>query len=410
MDDNDGEFFGLVLIMCITIGFSGKRVVNRAALKRIKKRSAVRETLTFEHVIEELGEGDFRQSFRMSKRCFVDLLRAVRPAIEKSASMGALSGRRTIPPETRLAITLRLLAGASYVDMRLAFRVGRSTVYHIFHETVEAIDNTFSLKGLPTCPERLNEIATKFRLSRSFKNPLPFCVGAVDGIAFPIQKPSDTKRPAAYFTRKGFYAIPVQALCDAEYRFLSFSARVVGSTHDSLAHSVSGLGEHMSGGRLPYPFWIAGDEAYTCTRSLIVPYSISDCGPAESNFNFCLSSYRVHIEQAFGQLVARWGTLKKGVRFDLTKNVRTIKVCMKLHNLCLDYYDRDFTSHMHETDQTSILEEAQDWVQAFRRSGSNTLSSNASVGYETFTSSRRNELLEIVRRSNVTRQNITGSV
>lgn len=76
--------------------------------------------------------------------------------------MGARSGRCTINPETRFALTLCLLALASYVDIRLAFRIGRNTVYELFHDTVLAIENILSLPGLPTCLEVLNKIGTTF--------------------------------------------------------------------------------------------------------------------------------------------------------------------------------------------------------------------------------------------------------
>lgn len=82
---------------------------------------------------------------------------------------------------------------------------------------------------------------------------------------------------------------------DAEYRIRVSSARTVGSTHDSLAHTVSNLGAYLREGRLPHPFYIVGDEAYICTNSLIVPYPVSVSGPLEKCFNFFLSSYRVHV-------------------------------------------------------------------------------------------------------------------
>lgn len=406
----DEAFLVLVVLLCVLSKCRRRRTITSEALCRIKRRSLVRRTITFQHIVDELSERDFRESFRIGKSGFNKLLELVRPDLERSTEMGALSGRNTISAETRLALTLRLLAGASYVDIRLAFRIGRTTVYDVFHATVAALDKALSLPGLPTDPEDLNDIATKFRLSRCFKNPLPFCVGAIDGILFPIPKPTDTDRPAAYFTRKGFYAIPVQALVDSDYRFRSFSARVVGSSHDSLAHTVSGLGAFIREGKLPYPFWIVGDEAYICTDSLIVPYPISACGPVESDFNFCLSSYRVHVEQAFGQLVSRWLCLKNILRYKLHRTVQVIKLCMKLHNFCIDCHDSDIASHMDPKTREEILQEAKEWVDAFRRRRDTTARTVDSRGGSDFSSVQRNVLREIVRRSNVGRHNVTGMV
>jgi len=76
------------------------------------------------------------------------------------------------------------------------------------------------------------------------------------------KKTKESERPAAFYCRKLYYALPVQALVDSRYRLLCFSARCVGSTHDSMAHAVSSLGEYLRQGRRQMEFWISGDEAY----------------------------------------------------------------------------------------------------------------------------------------------------
>lgn len=139
-------------------------------------------------------------------------------------------------------------------------------------------------------------------------------------------------------------------------------------------------------------------------------YPISECSSIERDFIFCLSSYRVHIEQASGQLEARWSCLKKILRFDLRKTVRIIKVRMKLHNFCLDPNDVDFTSHMSPQDKHEIREEANNWVCAFHRTENTTTETVEQVNANKFTSTGRNELREMVRRSNKGRYNITATI
>lgn len=155
------------------------------------------------------------------------------------------------------------------------------------------MDDAIAFPGLPECKEELMHIAMGFEMSSRQRNPLPFCVGAIDGILIPIEKPAESERPAAYFTRKGYFALLVQALVDYEYRFRSFSCRVVSSKHYSLAQDVSGLGNFLRPGKLPHQFWICGDEAYCCTKSLIVTFPASECGPQDHDFNFscCLTAY-----------------------------------------------------------------------------------------------------------------------
>lgn len=56
------------------------------------------------------------------------------------------TGKRTrdgaVPVEIRLAVALRMLAGASYIDLALLFGISKETVFHILWQVVDAINNT----------------------------------------------------------------------------------------------------------------------------------------------------------------------------------------------------------------------------------------------------------------------------
>ena len=82
-------------------------------------------------------------------------------------------------------------------------------------------------------------------------------------------------------------------------------------------------------------FWIAGDEAYMCTEDLITPVPSSHASSEEDSFNFFHSSLRMHVEQAFGMLMAKWGIFQKPLGLPVRKSSRIIAVAMKLHNFCL---------------------------------------------------------------------------
>jgi len=310
-----------------------------------------------------LNEEDFTRTYRLSRNSFYRLLSLLLGGIVfESVSCVHNTGTK-VAADSRLAITLRMLAGASYLDLRLCFNVSVSSIYRIFHDTCQAIMEALRLPGISRSWEDLHRASIEFKLSRRFKNPLSGCVGALDGIAIKIAKPRCNERPAAYFCRKGYYAIPVQALVDANYRFLCYSARCVGATHDALAHSVSELGAYLSQGGLQEEFWICGDEAYECRNWLITPYARSQCNDKEKYFNFFLSSHRVHIEQAFGHLVARWRVLNGGLEFSLSRNIRVVCACMKLHNLCIEQGE-SFDSVRNELNSHGgTVEEVQAWYE-----------------------------------------------
>ena len=53
-----------------------------------------------------------------------------------------LSAAGVISVEIRVGVALRLLAGASYCDVSLECRLGRSTVFYILWQVIDAINKT----------------------------------------------------------------------------------------------------------------------------------------------------------------------------------------------------------------------------------------------------------------------------
>ncbi len=274
--------------------------------------------------------------------CFISLLHILQKSLSRNNTMARKSSRGFISPDVRLAITLRLLAGGSYFDVMITFRVGRSTCFFVFRDTLQSIDNLLRLPGLPFENHQAKcQLEEGFRFSRANESPLRGCVAAVDGIVVKIRKPSDIYGLAKFFNRKGLYSIPVQAVVDSNYKFLAVSARCSGSTHDSTAFGLTRLGQKLADGDLPVGFLVAGDEAYPCSEGLLTPWPGSSQALSTDRdcFNFFLSSHRVHVEQALGQLTERWRVLLSPLRFSLPQCTKLIVVVAKLQNFCKDNND-----------------------------------------------------------------------
>jgi hypothetical protein len=223
------------------------------------------------------------------------------------------SGGR-VEPVVILALTIRMLAGASYLDMMLVSRIASSTVYDVFHSTVASITKRIAMPGLPVSRSDLHSLALAFTGSRQPSNPLYECIGAVDGICIEIPKPFNEFGPRALYCRKGMYDIPAEALVDANYRFLCVSGKCAAGTPDGIAWESPSLGMHLCRTPLPDVFWIAGDAAYPCRNGVITPWTAwkllrDEFGVLRDAFNFFLSSLRMHVEQEFGMLVQRFGIL-----------------------------------------------------------------------------------------------------
>jgi hypothetical protein len=162
-----------------------------------------------------------------------------------------------------LAVLLRILAGASCIDLQHVLRIGRSTFFSVFHSTICAFLSTLKMPGVPVDDSlKMRELAEALRTSRVAPNPLWGCIGAFDGKALPMQKPLDKYFQGTNLHEKYFYSLPIQAICDPSYRFLHMPARCVGSTHDSLAWACSILGSRFYNGLNIGEYWIAGDAAY----------------------------------------------------------------------------------------------------------------------------------------------------
>jgi hypothetical protein len=182
-------------------------------------------------------------------------------------------------------------------------------------------------------------------------NPLYGCVGALDGLAIWISKPpkNKCKNPKTYWNRKEFFSFNLQAMCDARYRFTMGSCKAAGSTHDSVAFGITHLSQVLANGGLPAGFWVAGDDAYPASDSLLTPWPGKLLSEYEDGFNFWQSSARISIEQAFGIFVARWGILWRKVVVDFNL-IPTLVLClMKLHNFCMD--NNCTTSRLDKRDQ-----------------------------------------------------------
>ena len=69
------------------------------------------------HYVRSWDDDMFRRQFRLCREDFGDLLSKIAPLIERNEAMARKSSGSSICPELRLMITLRILAGAKYLDM-----------------------------------------------------------------------------------------------------------------------------------------------------------------------------------------------------------------------------------------------------------------------------------------------------
>ena len=351
--------------------------------KKASKERRLRQRKTWEEFSAALTDRQFRRYFRMPRECFDSLCKKIvinvgEADFKSEAYLLELTSSHAPPPESvaesrmirlakahsiytggiicgevKVAITLRMLAGGSYLDLGLVFGTGSTYPYAIFRKVILdwiCQDWLVDLSGIRYCQddERMRAVANDFA-DRS-RNLFSGCIGALDGWIVKIKKPSkrdEVKDPKSFYSRKGFYGISVQAIVDSKKRVIFRSIESRGAEHDSTAFKRTGLYkwimDHWDMLKSKRYFFI-GDSAYALRSFLMTPYDNAMHGTAEDNFNFFHSSSRIVVECAFGEIDLRWGILWRPLQFSLFLNCKVIDACMRLHNFIVDFREAQHNS------------------------------------------------------------------
>ena len=262
-----------------------------------------------------------------------------------------------ISGEVKVAITLRVLAGASYLDVAHIFDVSYSSCYDILHKVTEkwfCSDHVseYKLEKNLQKPEELYKICETFTSKGRSNGILGGIIGALDGWLVKIKSPSwlrdGIKNSATYLSRKGFFALNVQVIVDREKRILWRSISSKGSEHDSAAFKDSEIyakferlaTDNSDDDALKYSgiqLYLIGDSAYALRPFLLCPYDKALPDSPEDIFNFMSSSNRIFVECAFGEIDARFGIFWRPLQFDLCRHRFIIDACLRLHNFIVNY-------------------------------------------------------------------------
>jgi DDE superfamily endonuclease len=188
--------------------------------ERLRGPNYERRTFHFYSYVAGVTPRLFKRTYRMNRNDF-----------EALCTLLSVRDSR-IPVSTRLSMTLRWLAGGSYLDISLSHHVATSSFYHVVDKTLMDLNEALKINFNFRDAAYLNKISAGF--SRHGRSPLSGCVGALDGIAIKIQEPcrGSIANPSTYYNRKGFFELSVQSMCDSRYCFTFASAICPGSTHD----------------------------------------------------------------------------------------------------------------------------------------------------------------------------------
>jgi hypothetical protein len=201
-----------LLKMAVSLLAENEKISQQRKANANKRR--FRRRKSWEEFQSNLTERQFRRYFRMSKECFELLCNKIKNNIGEKAfksedflwqhlnryadnkfyfqdaheqsTGGIISG------EIKLALTLRLLAGGSYLDLSILFEMGFTYTYEIFHGVIEKwiLDNRLvNIDGSDYCSDidRMSAVAGGFSLGSN--GVINGCIGAIDGWIVKIIKP-----------------------------------------------------------------------------------------------------------------------------------------------------------------------------------------------------------------------------
>ena len=101
--------------------------------------------------MDHLSDATFHRMFRMSRTSFLELQERIHPDLQFNDQKATNAAGSPISTRTRLAMTLRWLAGGIYIDICFAFGVATSTFYSergVLWPTVGALDKILTI-GYP---------------------------------------------------------------------------------------------------------------------------------------------------------------------------------------------------------------------------------------------------------------------
>ena len=223
--------------------------------------------------------GDYKNFLSITPEMFNEFLQGIRPLIQKKDT----NWRKCIPPEIRLAATLRYLAtGCSQQDLKYGFRIGRSTATKVITDTCNAIVEVFLDRYIatPATTEEWTAVCEQFERKWNF----PHALGAIDGKHVRIRKPRSAH--SDYFNYKKFHSIILLAVADANYKFLYVNCGAKGRAGDSGIFEGSDFQIDLDGGDMPIPpaqplpsdnsgvkvpYFFLSDDAFACTPRMLKP-------------------------------------------------------------------------------------------------------------------------------------------
>lgn len=138
----------------------------------------------------------------------------------------------------------------------------------------------------------------------------------------------------------------MQAVCDAQCRFIALNCNHVGSTNAAESYAQESLIEKCEEQLFPH-HWI-GKHAYKLSDTMMRPWpgkNNSNVDPCLDWFNHHLSDLKIIIDQTFAMFIGRWGIFWQPLKYGVLDDIKIVHACSRLHNFCINRSVPIITTH-----------------------------------------------------------------
>ena len=161
------------------------------------------------------------EDFFLLERCIYDQMSEKGYDLKKHHVYAVRSSGSPVTLELRLYITLRILSGASYLDI-IWYGVHVRSVHDIFWRTVCDIDEAIDNINLPINRNEIMQLVDNWAAKRKDRHGFVTNMGiavALNGFVIEIIQPDvndlNEQEVGCFMNRKGFWGLISQLACDA---------------------------------------------------------------------------------------------------------------------------------------------------------------------------------------------------
>lgn len=299
---------------------------------------------------ESTDSQTFESMFKMSMKTFGYICSLVEEEMmAKSASFTDLNGNPLSLHDMVAVVLTRLGSGESLKLVGSSLGLNQTTVAQL---TKRFVDTLIS-KGLthiqwPSTEPEMEDIKCKFEKIGG----LPNCCGAIDTTHVLMSLPTADRSTNYWRDREDNQSMTLQAIVDADLRFLDIHGGCPGRMTDEQIHRSSAFyerckeGERLNGQKKELAEgneiqeYIVGNSGFPLLKWLLTPYPGGNLSNSESIFNEMVLKTHMVAKEAFVKLKENWKILK-GVlwRPDKHRLPLIILACCILHNILIDMED-----------------------------------------------------------------------